>query len=46
MEDDRGSHEAYVHGSTLTSLNVFITLWALICVSDFLVYFRLISSKL
>jgi hypothetical protein len=34
MEDNKGSYGASMHGSTLTTLNVLITLWALICVSD------------
>ena len=34
LDDDRGSYRASMHGFTLTTLNVLITLWALICVSD------------
>ena len=34
MEDDRGSYGALMYGSTLTTLNVLITLWTLICVSN------------
>ena len=34
MDDDRGSYGAPMHGFTLTTLNVLVTLWALICVSD------------
>ena len=41
MEVDRGSYQASMHSSTLTTLNVLITLWTLICVSDFLLYFHL-----
>ena len=41
MEDDRGSYGASMHGSTLTTMNVLITLWALIRVSNFLLYFHL-----
>ena len=41
MEDDRGSYGALMYGSTLTTLNVLITLWTLICVSNFLLYFHL-----
>ena len=32
MEEDRGNYRASMHGSTLTTLNVLITLWTLICV--------------
>ena len=38
IKDDRGSYGASMHGSTLTTLNVLITLWTLICVS--LLYFH------
>ena len=41
LEDDRGSNGALMHGSTLTKLNVLISLWTLICVSNFLLYFHL-----
>ena len=41
IKDDKGSYEASIHGSTLTTLNVLITLWTLICVSNFLLYFHL-----
>ena len=34
MDDDRDSYGASMHGFTLTTLNVLITLWAFICVSD------------
>ena len=34
IEDNKGSYGASMHGSTLTTLNVLITLWALICVND------------
>ena len=41
MEGDRGSCGDFVHGSTLTTLNVLISLWTLICVGNFLSYFQL-----
>ena len=41
MEDDRGSCKASMQGSTLLTLNVLITLWALIWASNFLLYFHL-----
>ena len=41
MEGDRGSHGASVHGSTLTTLNVLISLCTLIGVSNFFLYFHL-----
>ena len=41
MEDDKGSYGASMHGSTL---NVLITLWILICVSNFFLYFHLCSK--
>ena len=40
MEDNRCSYEAFMHGSTLTTMNVLITFSALICVSNFLLYFQ------
>jgi hypothetical protein len=45
MENDRGRYGATMHGSTLTTLNVLITLWALICVSNFLLYFKRLNVK-
>jgi hypothetical protein len=41
MEDDKDGYGASMHGSTLTRLNVLITLWALIWASNFLLYFYL-----
>ena len=41
MEDQRGSYGAPMHGSTLTTSNVLITLWSLIWESNFLLYFHL-----
>ena len=41
LEDDRGRYGASVHSSILTTLNVLIDLWALACVSVFLLYFHL-----
>jgi hypothetical protein len=38
MEDDKGSYKAFMCGSTL---NVLITLWTLICVSNFFLNFHL-----
>ena len=46
MKDDRGMYEASIHGSTLTTLNVLITLWALIFVSKFLLCFHLCPKTL
>ena len=49
MVDDRGSYKASMHGSTLTTSNVLIPLWTLICASNFLLYFhpcpRILVSK-
>ena len=39
MEDDKGSYGASMHGSTLITLIMVITLWTLILASDFLLYF-------
>ena len=36
MEVDRT-----MHGSTMTTLHVLVTLWTMICVSNFLLYFYL-----
>ena len=36
IENDRGNYRASMHVSTLTTLNALITLWAWICVSNFL----------
>ena len=41
MEDNRGSYIVSMFGSTLTTLNVLISLWTLICVSNFLLYLHL-----
>ena len=41
MEDDKGSYKTSMHGSTLTTLNVLITLWTLIWASIFLLCFHL-----
>jgi hypothetical protein len=41
IEDDRGSYGTSMHGSTLTTMNVLITLWKLIFVNNFLLYFHL-----
>ena len=41
MEDYMGSYGACMHDSTLTTLNVLITLWTSIRVSNFLLYFHL-----
>jgi hypothetical protein len=38
LEDDRRSYITSMHCSTL---NVFITLWTLICVSNFMLYFNI-----
>ena len=46
MEDDKASYKASMHGSTLTTLNVLITLLALICMSNFLLYFHLFPKKI
>ena len=46
MKDDRGSYKASMHGSTLTTLNVLITLWTLIWASNFLLYFHLCPKTL
>ena len=40
MKDNKGSHEVSMHGSTLTTLNVLITLGTLICVTNFLLHFQ------
>ena len=46
MEDQRGSYGAPMHGSTLTTSNVLITLWSLIWESNFLLYFHLCPKTL
>ena len=46
MEDNRGSYEVYMHGSTLSTLDVLITLWKMICVSNLLLYFHLCPKTL
>ena len=38
MEEDRSSYKAFIHGSTL---NLLVSLWTLICVSNFMLYFHL-----
>ena len=40
MEDDRGSCKASMHGSTLITFAVLITLWVLMQTSSFLLYFH------
>ena len=41
MNNDSVNFRASMHDSTLTTLNALITLWALICVTNFLLYFHL-----
>ena len=41
MVDDRDSYGVSMHGFTLTTLNMLITLWTWICVRYFLLYFHL-----
>ena len=45
-EDNKGNIKASMHGSTLTTFSVFITLWRMICLSNFLMYFHLCSKTL
>ena len=45
MEDNGNCYRVSMHGSTLTTLNVLITLCTLICVSNILLVFHIFVQK-